>query len=277
MEVQQKEQAKMELTTVKRELQKDIKDKEEQINEFQERIKKKERMINKIKMEREEAGIRIFKLETELQTVKKLLEERSRHSAEVEGKNMELEDKNKRLRQEAIKLVQERNDADTIAKDKNFSSNVKSQKIRVLKSQLKNRKKPSRSIAKSQFKGDNEEYLHRVEKGTVKNKSQKVSNKQTKKPKLRAQFMKHTSDSGISDIDEADYEFNQFDAEVLSSRNGERVTLPKIMGRTPNIPTTPTDNDHKSLKKGKESIYKSLANLRDDVLDIDLERLDEDY
>ena len=63
-----------------------------------------------------------------------------------------LEDKNTKLRQEIINMARERNEAESNAKDKIFLSNVKSQKIKVLKDQLnkkgKKKKNPDALIGK---------------------------------------------------------------------------------------------------------------------------------
>ena len=173
-------------------------------------------------------------------------------------------------------VARERNDADSIAKDKNYDSNIKSQKIKVLKGQLKDRKKRKNKLSSSKFNNEDEllttSYKSKV---GLSAKAQKKL-KQAKGSVLTRRTLKKDSESDVSDINEAEYYQSQVEIGAMSSREGERVSLPRILNKTPKDPKTPTDSQHKTLKKGKQSIYKSLANLKDEDLDMDFDR-DEDY
>ena len=85
--------------------------------------------------------------------------------------------------------------------------------------------------------------------------------------------MKKDSISEISDINEDEYMEGLFERD--SNNENSKVILPKIMNRTANIPTTPTDNDKISTRNRKKDVYKSVAYLNQpDELDIDIDDLE---
>ena len=238
----------------------------DEIKELKEKISKQSRQISKHKTAKEEVDIKLLRAETEIQSYKTLLNEKNREYKDVLARNEVLEEKNAKLRKEAIRLVKERNEADTVAKEKNFNANVKSEKIRVLKNQLKD-KKPKKKV---QPKLDPEkDYLKDLSypvssfKGGL-----KATSKYPKSSRSRISVHRDKSSSGVSDIDEAEYYDSQFDR--YSTNNEYKVTLPKIMGRSGNAPTSPTDDEHRSF--GRSKVYKSLVNLNDpDDLDLQIQ------
>ena len=85
--------------------------------------------MRKKKSAKEEADLKVLRMESELQSYKNLFNEKSRDYMEAVNQNEILEEKNARLRKEIINKIQERNDAHSLAKDKKLSANIKAQKI----------------------------------------------------------------------------------------------------------------------------------------------------
>jgi chromosome segregation ATPase len=109
---------------------------EENAATLKEKMAKNSRSLAKNKIAKEEADLKVIRLESELHSFKTLLNDKTKDYKETISKNEILEEKNAKLRKETIMLARERNDADFFAKDKCMSANVKSHKIKVLKSQL---------------------------------------------------------------------------------------------------------------------------------------------
>lgn len=253
----------------------------EDITTLKEKLAKNSRILSKHKSAKEESDLKVMRLEAELQSFKTLLNDKTREYKEVMSINEVLEEKNARLRKETIKLARERNEADSYAKDKNFSANVKSQKIKVLKSQLKTKgsKGKQQKLAESQAKlNPNKNYLasETTSRGMGKNKSHQTLPKYKVDKSRLSMFQNQESDSGVSDVDEDEYLDSQFEAGSQfgryanigppSSRNGEMV-LPKIMGRQPAIPMSPSlassASERVQMVKKKTKVYQSWANDED--------------
>ena len=183
-----------------------------------------------------------------------------------------LEEKNAKLRQEIINMARERNDAESYAKDKIFMSNVKSQKIKVLKDQLKKKGKKKinvENVPENTKDLKDDDIMSKLSKV----KSHKILNK-FDGDKPRRSIMKNIkgSDSEISDINEDEYMEGLFERD--SQQDDSKVVLPKIMNRTANAPTSPTDNDKISKRNRKTDVYRSVINLnKPDELDIDIDDL----
>jgi len=161
-----------------------------------------------------------------------------------------------------IKLIKERNDADSFAKDKKFTSNIKSQKIKVLKSQLKKKKgkKPKILDIKDRSAPEKNYLSTEVIKKMPKNKSHRVLPSYKSEARSRYSLKKSDSDSGVSDINEEDFYDSQFDRELASSRAEVKVTLPKILNKSPLMPTSPSlESDRARMEKDKSSVYQSWA------------------
>eukprot|EP00343_Euplotes_focardii_P006325 CAMPEP_0205815312 /NCGR_PEP_ID=MMETSP0205-20121125/20988_1 /ASSEMBLY_ACC=CAM_ASM_000278 /TAXON_ID=36767 /ORGANISM="Euplotes focardii, Strain TN1" /LENGTH=100 /DNA_ID=CAMNT_0053101309 /DNA_START=104 /DNA_END=403 /DNA_ORIENTATION=- len=73
-----------------------------------------------------------------------------------------------------------------------------------------------------------------------KKKNSKALHSYRSEAKSKFPSYKDDSDSGVSDINEADFYDSQFERDYTNSKEGAKVTLPKIMGRTPNMPTSPS-------------------------------------
>ena len=241
----EKQDLRLQLMKHKHQVEKLKSSHESEVAEWKSKLAKKKRALDKQKSLKEELEMKIARLEAEKLSVTTLLNEKSREYGIVLEKNEELDSKNARLRKEVLRLARERNDAESTAKDKNFQSNVKSHEIKVLKSQLNKKSKTKKAKIKNDSKlNPKKNYLKDLpaSDGMTKVKSQSIM-KTFKKPK--ATMFTRNSDSGISDIDEADYYDGVLEVDGENNVKDPTVQLPNIIGRS------------------KQEVYQSLSDLHD--------------
>ena len=136
---------------------------------------------------------------------------------------------------------------------------LKLKKFKVLKKQIKKKKKKGKFLASENKLNTEKNYLtENTRKALSKNKSHRVLPSNRSKAMSKFSIYKEDSDSGVSDINEEDFYDTQSEREFTRETENKGVTLPKIMGRAPNLPTSPNlTSDKKSIKTSRKSVLKS--------------------